>query len=53
MRVTLKIVTSIFSGRRSTGGEPELRVPTLRGAFRFWLRALLGGVLGYRTAAWG
>lgn len=53
MRVTLKIVTPILRGHRSTGGEPELRVPTLRGAFRFWLRALLGWVLGYRTGAWG
>jgi len=27
-------------------GEPELRAASIRGALRFWLRALLGGVMG-------
>lgn len=48
-RLTLEIVTPLFSGGADPRGEPELRVPSFRGALRFWFRALLGGVLGNDT----
>lgn len=41
VKIELETVTPLFlSG--ATQREPELRVPTLRGALRYWLRALLG-----------
>jgi len=46
LEVTLEIVTPLFLGGADPRGEPELRAPSFRGALRFWLRALLGGVLG-------
>ncbi len=46
--VTLKTVTPLFLGGADPRGEPELRAASVRGALRFWLRALLGGVLGDR-----
>jgi len=42
----LETVTPLFLGGADPRGEPEFRVPSLRGALRFWLRALLGGVEG-------
>ena len=48
-RLTLEIVTPLFSGGADPRGEPELRVPSFRGALRFWFRALLGGVLDNDT----
>jgi len=44
--VTLETVTPLFLGGSEPRGEPELRAPSFRGVMRFWLRALLGGVLG-------
>ena len=46
LRVTLETVTPLFLGGVDPRGKPELRVPSLRGALRYWLRAALGGVLG-------
>ncbi len=45
-QVTLETVTPLFLGGSDPRGEPELRAASFRGALRFWLRALLGGVLG-------
>lgn len=42
----LEIVTPLFLGGANPRGNPELRASSFRGAMRFWLRALLGGVLG-------
>lgn len=44
--VKLETVTPLFLGGSNPRGEPELRAPSFRGVMRFWLRALLGGVLG-------
>lgn len=46
LQVTLETVTPLFLGGSDPRGKPELRAPSLRGVLRFWLRALLGGVLG-------
>lgn len=46
VQVTLETVTPLFLGGSNPRGEPELRAPSFRGAMRFWLRALLGGVIG-------
>lgn len=46
LRVTVETVTPLFLGGANPGGEPELRASSLRGALRFWLRALLGGAIG-------
>lgn len=35
-------VTPAFIGGANSRGAPELRVPSLRGALRYWLRAMLG-----------
>lgn len=51
-RVTLETVTPLFLGgaeprpTKDSGGMPELRPPSIRGAMRYWLRALLGGIYG-------
>jgi len=47
-QVTLETVTPLFLGGSDPRGEPELRAASFRGALRFWLRALLGGILGDR-----
>ena len=47
--IELQTVTPLWSG--GADSQPELRPPTMRGCFRFWLRALLGGVLGQEVAA--
>ncbi len=47
-QVTLETVTPLFLGGSDPRGEPELRAASFRGVLRFWLRALLGGVLGDR-----
>jgi CRISPR-associated protein Cmr1 len=44
--VILETVTPLFLGGADPRGEPELRAASIRGALRFWLRALLGGVIG-------
>jgi CRISPR-associated protein Cmr1 len=47
-QATLETVTPLFLGGSDPRGQPELRAASFRGAMRFWLRALLGGVLGDR-----
>jgi CRISPR-associated protein Cmr1 len=42
----LETVTPLFLGGADPRGEPELRAASIRGALRFWLRALLGGFTG-------
>lgn len=37
--LTLRIVTPLFSGDDADGGDP-IRVPSIRGALRFWFRAV-------------
>lgn len=49
LQITLEIVTPLFLGGANPRGEPELRAASFRGVLRFWLRALLGGVLGNDT----
>ncbi len=46
MRFSLEVVTPLFLAGADPRGEPELRAASIRGALRFWLRALLGGVMG-------
>jgi CRISPR-associated protein Cmr1 len=48
LQATLETVTPLFLGGSDPRGQPELRAASFRGAMRFWLRALLGGVLGDR-----
>jgi len=44
--LTLETVTPMFLGGADPRGAPELRAPSFRGAMRYWLRAILGGVVG-------
>lgn len=44
LKVTLETVTPLFLG--GANQQPELRAASFRGAMRFWLRAMLGGVYG-------
>lgn len=45
--VELETVTPLFLGGSDPKNDPpELRVPSIRGALRYWLRALLGGLVG-------
>ncbi len=44
--VVLETITPLFLGGADPRGKPELRAPSVRGALRYWLRALLGGVYG-------
>ena len=46
MKLSVEVVTPLFLGGAEVRGEPELRAASIRGALRFWLRALLGGVMG-------
>jgi CRISPR-associated protein Cmr1 len=48
LQATLETVTPLFLGGSDPRGQPELRAASFCGAMRFWLRALLGGVLGDR-----
>ncbi len=46
-RVTLETVTPLFLGGAEARAKlPELRPPSIRGALRYWLRTILGGVHG-------
>lgn len=41
--ITLEIITPLFLGGADTGGLADtIRVPSIRGQLRYWLRALLG-----------
>jgi CRISPR-associated protein Cmr1 len=47
LTVTLETVTPLFlGGAEPRDKPPELRPPAVRGALRYWLRAVLGGVIG-------
>jgi len=46
LQITIETVTPLFLGGADPRGEPELRASSVRGALRFWLRALLGGEIG-------
>ena len=46
LTVRLETVTPLFLAGADPRGAPELRAASVRGALRFWLRALLGGVIG-------
>lgn len=46
VKFELETVTPLFLGGADPRGEPELRAASIRGALRFWLRALLGGFTG-------
>ena len=46
VRIPLMTVTPLFIAGAEPRGAPELRVPSVRGALRFWLRALAGGCYG-------
>lgn len=39
-----EVLTPLFLGGGESRGTPELRAPSLRGAMRYWYRALLGSV---------
>ena len=40
----LKVLTPMFMGGANPRGEPELRAASIRGAMRFWFRAIAGAV---------
>jgi len=46
IRLPLVTLTPLFLGGADPRGDPELRASSVRGALRFWLRALLGGCYG-------
>lgn len=46
VRLPLVTLTPLFLGGADPRGQPELRASSVRGALRFWLRALLGGCYG-------
>lgn len=46
LTVQLEAVTPLFLAGADPRGAPELRAASIRGALRFWFRALLGGVIG-------
>ena len=41
----LKVLTPMFMGGADSDGEPELRAASIRGAMRFWFRAIAGAVI--------
>ncbi len=48
--ITLELVTPAFIGGAEPRGKPEFRIPSLRGALRYWWRALFGaGVEDWTT----
>ena len=49
-RLRIEIITPLFIGGSNPREQPELRAASFRGALRFWLRALLGSVLGNKPA---
>ncbi len=40
----LRVLTPMFMGGADSCGEPELRAASIRGAMRFWFRAIAGAV---------
>jgi len=51
-RVTLETVTPLFlGGAEPRAKPPELRPPSIRGAMRYWLRAITGSITGDNLTA--
>jgi CRISPR type III-B/RAMP module RAMP protein Cmr1 len=48
LKLEMQVLTPLFLAGAEARGAPEWRVPSLRGALRYWLRAALAGVLGDR-----
>lgn len=46
LKLTCEVITPLFLGGADARVNPELRVPALRGAMRYWYRAALGGAIG-------
>ncbi len=46
-----EVLTPLFLGGAEARGKPELRAPSLRGAMRYWYRALLGGAVSPALAS--
>ncbi|HDQ72525.1 MAG TPA: type III-B CRISPR module RAMP protein Cmr1 [Chloroflexi bacterium] len=47
LELELEAITPLFlGGAEPRGSPPELRAASVRGALRYWLRALLGGTMG-------
>jgi CRISPR-associated protein Cmr1 len=46
MSFNLETLTPLFLAGADARGVPELRAPSFRGVFRYWLRAAVGGVRG-------
>lgn len=44
VRVKLKVLTPLFMGGADPEGQPELRAASIRGAMRFWFRAIAGSI---------
>jgi len=44
VKFKLKVLTPLFMGGADPHGEPELRAASIRGAMRFWFRAIAGAV---------
>lgn len=49
LSVVLETITPLFLAGADPRGKPELRAPSVRGALRYWLRALLGGFDEFQT----
>jgi CRISPR-associated protein Cmr1 len=45
LRLACEVVTPLFCAGADQQ-KPEIRVPSIRGAMRFWFRALMGGIMG-------
>ncbi|MDD5205079.1 MAG: type III-B CRISPR module RAMP protein Cmr1, partial [Desulfobacterales bacterium] len=43
LRFECEVLTPLFLGGAETRVKPELRSPSIRGALRYWYRAMLGG----------
>lgn len=41
-----QVVTPMFLAGADPRGDPELRAPAIKGAMRWWFRAMMGGLLG-------
>jgi CRISPR-associated protein Cmr1 len=46
LKFTLETVTPLFLAGADPRQRAELRPPSFRGALRYWLRAVLGGIIG-------
>lgn len=46
LKFKLEVITPMFIAGAHPQGKPEIRPPSIRGALRFWFRAMMGGVVG-------